>query len=66
MTDEQEKEALETIELAMAGKPQAARKAVKKLLDKLIAHRDQTVGLWATDLPGAVNDPKKVMFEIKY
>lgn len=66
MTAEQEKDAIESIELAMETRSATARKAVKKLLDKLIAHRDSTVGLWATDLPGMVNDPKKVMFEIKF
>lgn len=32
---------------------------------KLKHHYDTTVGLWATDRPDLVNDPKKMLFEIK-
>ncbi len=28
-------------------------------------HRDTTIGLWATDRPDLIGDPKKVLFEIK-
>ncbi len=28
-------------------------------------HHDTTVGLWATDRPDLISDPKKLMFEIK-
>ena len=28
-------------------------------------HRDITVGLWATDRPDLIEDPKKLLFEIK-
>lgn len=28
-------------------------------------HRDTTVGLWATDRPDLIDDPKKLLFEIK-
>ena len=27
-------------------------------------HKDTTVGLWATDRPELINDPKKLLFEI--
>lgn len=27
-------------------------------------HKDETVGLWATDRPDLIDDPKKVMFQI--
>lgn len=30
----------------------------------LQSHRDTTIGLWATDRPDLIEDPKKVMFEI--
>ena len=29
-------------------------------------HKDSTCGLWATDRPDLISDPKKIMFEIKY
>jgi hypothetical protein len=28
-------------------------------------HKDTTVGLWATDRPDLIDDPKKLLFEIK-
>ena len=28
-------------------------------------HRDTTIGLWATDRPDLIHDPKKIMFIIK-
>jgi hypothetical protein len=28
-------------------------------------HKATTVGLWATDRPDLINDPKKLLFEIK-
>lgn len=36
----------------------------KGVLD-LQHHRDTTVGLWATDVPALVEDPKNVLFRIK-
>ena len=28
-------------------------------------HKDTTIGLWATDRPDLIEDPKSVLFEIK-
>ena len=28
-------------------------------------HRNTTIGLWATDRPDLIQDPKKIMFRIK-
>jgi hypothetical protein len=28
-------------------------------------HRDTTIGLWATDRPDLVSDPKAIMFQLK-
>jgi len=37
---------------------------VNEELKKLRHHRDTTVGLWATDRPDLVNDPKNIMFRL--
>lgn len=34
-------------------------------IKKLEHHRDTTVGLWATDRPDLITDPKNILFEIK-
>lgn len=34
--------------------------------NKLMHHRDTTVGLWATDRPEKVDDPEKLLFQITY
>lgn len=40
--------------------------AEKDLLIKELQHyKDTTVGLWATDRPDMVQDPKKIMFQLK-
>lgn len=41
-------------------------KLVGEFINKLIAHRDQTVGLWATDRKDLVKDEKNVLFQIKF
>ena len=33
---------------------------------KLEHHKVTTVGLWATDRPDLIDDPKELLFEIKY
>jgi hypothetical protein len=42
-----------------------ATKKLKERVEELINFRDTHVGLWATDRPDLVNDPCKVMFQIK-
>lgn len=65
MTSEEEKDAIEAIELAMIRMSPAARKSAKEFIDKLTRYRDQTVGLWVTDKPQSV-DEKKLMFQLKF
>jgi hypothetical protein len=37
----------------------------QRKIDELQYFKDSTIGLWATDRPDLIKDPKKVMFEIK-
>lgn len=40
-------------------------KLIEKLnVKKLQHHKDTTLGLWATDKPELINDPKKLLFKI--
>jgi len=41
-------------------------KEAEEHIKKLEHHKDTTVGLWATDNPKLINDPKNMLFEIKY
>lgn len=43
-----------------------SERMVTEQYQKLIAHRDQTVGLWATDRKDLVKDEKNVLFQIKF
>lgn len=43
-----------------------SQRMVSEQYQKLIAHRDQTVGLWATDRKDLVKDEKNVLFQIKF
>ena len=55
-----------TVELT---KDKVGLETLKELLEeakKLEHHKDTTVGLWATDRPDLVDDPKKIMFRIDY
>jgi len=52
----EEKEADEMYDLLMK---------LPKLIEELQHHKDTTLGLWATDRPDLIEDPKKIMFEIK-
>ena len=36
-----------------------------EMINKLKHHKTTTVGLWATDRPDLLDDPKKLLFEIK-
>ena len=40
-------------------------KEAEEYIKKLEHYRDTTVGLWATDRPKLVSDPKKLMFQIR-
>ena len=35
------------------------------VVKELQHHKDTTIGLWATDRPDLVEDPKKIMFQLK-
>ena len=39
--------------------------SLDEYIKSLEHHRDTTVGLWATDRPDLIEDPKNIMFEIK-
>ena len=39
---------------------------LEKRIKSLEHHKDTTVGLWATDRPDLVDDPKGILFRINY
>jgi len=38
--------------------------AIEQAVKSLIHHESTTVGLWATDRPDLIDDPKGIMFQI--
>lgn len=65
----EETKVVEILNDRINGLPEDLKGLLQRFLNhyqNLNHHKATTVGLWATDEPGKVSDPEKLMFQIKF